>query len=159
MAKNALYDKKIQSYSNLNAKTKMIFLQGASNVGKSTVLKRLIENFKKMGAVEKYASKKIADCTTTNDVIVVLQYKESIIGINTYGDYASIIEKGIKLLDTYHCDIIFGAMRTKGETVTYVDSLKKDNDICIIKKMATTYSKPLQRQIDDIQLQVLLNLV
>ncbi len=162
MAKNiqSLYGEKIKEYSNLNAQTKMVFLQGLSRTGKSTVLGNLITELKK--TCNQIIDEKIypKNGNQIDDIIIVLKCGDIKIGINTFGDYAGIIDKGMEIFNEKECDVIFGAMRTKGETVEYVELLKNiTNQVCIIKKMSTEYSLALQNKIDQEQLNILLTLI
>ncbi|KOQ98477.1 hypothetical protein ABW51_00870 [Haemophilus sp. C1] len=122
----------------------IIVLFGSSGRGKTTTLKKLIEELKTkseflfMGYVDEYNDSRV-------DVIALFKHQESdtIIGISTAGDIQSIIKKriGSILIEKYKCKIIFTASRTKGKTCYELDSLAEKHNYSLnwIEKLYRTY--------------------
>ncbi len=132
---------------------KYVYLKGKSNVGKTTVLENLINHFRQLGAktISSIYSKSGWERAT------VLELNGVVIGVNKEGDIPEHITIRNKWFDGYSCDIIFGAMRTKGTIINEINKLKTYNDVYVICKMSSE-EDCFRKVCDDAQLEVLLKI-
>lgn len=96
----------------------MYILQGRHNTGKTETLVDVIEILK-----NKYPEAKVNIIIDGKDKKVIFtNIKGLTVGIETQGDPNSRLDASLKDFIAMHCDIIFCACRTKGKTVTTVNS-------------------------------------
>ena len=101
----------------------MVFvLKGRSNVGKSTVIKKVYELLirKYKGSTEEYLD-------SGADIKVVLTINKTKVGIESQGDVGEILDKSLKLFLKERCKIVICATRTRGQTVNTIENLKTNN--------------------------------
>lgn len=101
----------------------MVFvLKGRSNVGKSTVIKKVYELLirKYKGSTEEYLD-------SGADIRVVLTINKTKVGIESQGDIGERLDKSLELFLKVRCKIIICATRTRGQTVNAVENLKTRN--------------------------------
>ena len=101
----------------------IIRLRGAGGSGKTTTLKLLIAELKKLGATEKMKHAN-SDNRQTKDCIAILEYNGKTIGIVTAGDTIASLNYGYDEIFKHlqmECDIYVFACRTKGETNNWFD--------------------------------------
>ncbi len=132
---------------------KYVFLKGKANVGKTTALQLLIAYFRKRNANTEEA---IVD-KEGYEYAVVLSYQGIKIGINTQGDIEEHITARHKWFTQNDCDICFGAMRTKGDTLNAVEKLKKENEVYVLHKLAIEANR-FEKLTNDAQVQVMLEI-
>jgi len=92
-------------------------LKGRHNSGKTTTLK-LLETM----LVSKYLLTTQVYRTGTGDITVVMNINGQRVGIASGGDSEAIVLTNLKTLISYKCDIIFCATRSRGKTVSAVNS-------------------------------------
>ena len=108
---------------------KIICFKGKGNSGKSTVIKKIINEFFK---IKIYPDKK--------DYRLILEYNGLRIGICSPGDVKEDLEKCIRKLIKEGCDIIICACHTRGKTLDYINSLVKNPEFIECKRT------PIHRQ-------------
>ena len=103
----------------------MIILQGVSNAGKTTTLRKLAKLL-----IEKYRSFELIEGTLEEyDFIIKIEANNKIIGIVSMGDNSDLINKLKFIHDKCGTiDLFYGASRTKGETVRIINNLAKDKN-------------------------------
>ncbi len=132
---------------------KYIYLKGKSNVGKTTVLENLINHFRQHGA------KTIASIYSKSgwERATILEFNGIVIGINKEGDTPDHITIRNKWFDDFSCDIVFGAMRTKGIIIDEINKLKSYNDVYVIYKLSSE-EECFRNICDKVQLEILLEM-
>jgi hypothetical protein len=97
-------------------------LKGRSNVGKSTVIRKVYELLirKYKGSTEEYLD-------SGSDIRVVLTINKIKVGIESQGDIGEILDKSLELFLKVRCKIIICATRTRGQTVNTIENLKTSN--------------------------------
>ena len=110
-------------------KKEVIGLWGKGNVGKSQTIKKAYEILKSRHktATEEYLIDGV-------DVRVVLTINGLKIGIESQGDPSSRLEKSLLLFMKVKCTVIVCATRTRGQTVSAVESLQPDYDVIWINQ-------------------------
>jgi len=103
----------------------MIILQGVSNAGKTTTLRKLAKLL-----IEEYPNYEIIEGTVEEyDFIIKIEANNKIIGIVSMGDDSGLINKLKLIYDKCGTiDLFYGASRTKGETVRIINNLAKDKN-------------------------------
>ncbi len=89
-------------------------LYGAPDSGKTSVLNSLINKL-----TAEHCSYDLLESIGESDRVAIFDVKGRKIGICTQGDYVTQVESNLNKLEG-HCDIIFCATRTKGETCEHV---------------------------------------
>ena len=89
---------------------KLICFKGKCKAGKSTVIKRILNEFFNI---------KILPLDKT-DFSLIFKYKNLKIGMCSYGDIKLALEKYLKPLKDEECDIIICACHGRGETITFI---------------------------------------
>ena len=133
----------------------IIVLQGSSNIGKSSTIRKFAQIVLNNNTFFSHISKcKIINSLNNFDNVNTKETygfiddikTEKRIGFFSYGDPGTEIQKNIEcLLNDFYCDIVVCACRTKGETVKQIKSLKNVNIL-----WTTTYNYTLNEQ--DIQM-------
>jgi hypothetical protein len=110
-------------------KKAVIGLRGKGNVGKSQTIKKAYKILKSRHktATEEY----LIDGA---DVRVVLTIKGVKIGIESQGDPGSRLEESLLLFVNVKCTVIICATRTRGQTVSAVESLQPDYKVIWIEQ-------------------------
>ena len=93
-----------------------VALYAASNRGKTTTLKMLIENMKAAGA------RVIDDKPVwegSSDVLFCCKYKGKTVGIATGGDVSDLIERAFEFFNKYNCDIVFCPTRSRSDSSSW----------------------------------------
>ncbi len=120
---------------------KIITLQGNERSGKATVLKDLIEDLQRNGTLLSHGMcgtdvqrKRVGDAPLSAQlhsqyhIWAIFGYGGKKVCITTQGDYKSHIE-GVFLLDEVQaCDIFICAIRSKGDTVEYAQTMANGDD-------------------------------
>ena len=109
-------------------KKTIVALYGSSGRGKSTALKKFINQLKKnknfdfIKLDDDYSNEK-------HDIVAIFDCNGIKIWISTAGDIKEIIKKRVEkcLIKKHDCKIIFTASRTKGETVSTLEEISKEN--------------------------------
>jgi len=124
------------------AKHKMIILQNKSNSGKTSTLRELANILISKGG----KSVLIEGDLIHGDFIIKVSYNNQEIIIISMGDIGEELKKKYnQVWDNYtKIDIIFGACRTKGETVSVVKEQAKDKFFNII--WTATYKNKSDQQ-------------
>ncbi|EGR0791347.1 MULTISPECIES: hypothetical protein [Vibrio] len=104
-------------------------LKGRHNSGKTTTL-RLLETT----LLTKYPLNSTVFRTGVVDITVVMDINGQRIGIACGGDSETIVLKNLKTLTSYNCDIIFCATRSRGKTVTAVNSYSATHTVHFERK-------------------------
>ena len=99
----------------------ILALQGRSNTGKSTTLRKLGDRLEL-----KYEVEPIEESSTEIKKIYTVFYKgkEYKVGIWSIGDTKKELKDGLKLLEDNKCHIAIVACRTRGETVKLIEGSK-----------------------------------
>ena len=118
----------------------ILALQGKSGKGKTTTLNLLIEKLKENDAETKFCKE-----IPYKDKCVILDYKEKKVGITTRGDAKYCLEDDFNLLGD-DCDIYVCAVRTKGETVEFVEEKSKGDTLVFFGKATYDVSKSSELQ-------------
>ena len=116
-------------------------LQEKSNKGKTKTLILLIEELNKKGVNKEFCQK-----TGPEDYCAKFNYRGKKIGITTHGDDRSVLENDFNLLGN-DCDIYVCAVRTKGETVEFVEEKSKGDTLVFFGK--ATYAVPKSSELQD----------
>lgn len=140
----------------------LITLSGATSVGKTSTLNKLVEAVKdKYNVIDvDYSSEK------TKDKIVLLKNigeKHITIGINTAGDNEECAKKSLELIEK--CDIVVCAtkasIRTEGGSISIIQDYYKKHisDICLIPlfKLLQQGGENEYDKNDDLMVKILLN--
>lgn len=93
-----------------------VALYAAGCRGKTTTLKLLIEELKTAGA--KVLEQKPV-CEGSQDVLFSCKYKGKTIGVATGGDITDLIEHAFVFFDTYNCDIVVCATRSRSDSYSW----------------------------------------
>lgn len=109
-------------------------LQGKANKGKTRTLIFLIKEL-----CNKQINKLFCQKTGPEDYCAKFKHKGKKIGITTHGDDRSVLENDFNLLGD-DCDIYVCAVRTKGETVEFVEEKSKGDTLVFFGK--ATYDVP-----------------
>jgi len=119
----------------------MIILQGVSNAGKTTTLRKLAKLL-----IEKYPNFELIEGTLEEyDFIIKIEANNKIIGIISMGDNSDLINKLKLIYDKYGIiDLFYGASRTKGETVKIINNLAKEKNANTI--WTSTYKNKQQAE-------------
>ena len=104
----------------------IIGVWGTANKGKSTTIRTLGRNLKNNGAqtendVEKY-----------NEYQAVFDYRGIKVGLQTYGDVASLVEEGLEELELKGSDIIVIATKSYGRTVDHLGEFAGIHDYRVL---------------------------
>lgn len=146
---------------------KIIALYGSGKKGKTSTLKKLIEEMRKDSSFSEEEEK--AEQYLNDDERIICTYKNKKIAITTGGDTEDIIKENLAFFEEHECDILVTATRTKGKTVDYIEDYENKNNIKIIWKWkfigtnSTTYGlskckeKVLFDTINNVQAEDLLN--
>ena len=94
-------------------KKTIIGLWGTANVGKTMTLGALGKKLLEAGA------------TTNNNIDfkeyrAIIQYKGKVIGLQTYGDHASVVEEGLEYFNKHQCEMIIMAAKSYGATTDLI---------------------------------------
>ena len=92
---------------------KIICFKGKANTGKSTIIKRILNEFFKITLIPK----------DKKDFSLCFLYEGKKVGICSYGDSKRDMKKWLKPLKNEKCEIIICASHTRGETIEFVESL------------------------------------
>lgn len=98
----------------------LIALKGTANVGKSMTLSKLGRKIRAAGGL-------------TNEEIdrreywAIFDYKNSLIGIQTYGDHVNDVSAGIKGFLQRQCDVIISASKIRGATINHLSQIAITN--------------------------------
>jgi len=107
----------------------IIILQGVSNAGKTTTLRKLAKLLTK-----KYPNYNLIEGSLEEyDFIIKIKADNKIIGIVSMGDNVSL-KNNLKLIydECNNIDLFYGASRTKGETVKIQKNKAKEKNANII---------------------------
>jgi len=105
-------------------------LQGRGECGKSFTINEL---FRILDA--KYPNCVIKDYFPKEyDIKIEMKINNILIGIESKGDPDSRLEESLNDFEKHKCDIIFCAARTRGMTVDWINSHKKNYHINFIKQ-------------------------
>ncbi|WP_421751085.1 hypothetical protein [Croceimicrobium sp.] len=88
----------------------IIALWGTANVGKSMTLARLGRQLQRSGAITQADVKR-------EEYRAIFNYQSHIIGLQTYGDFVHVVDKGLNEFLKENCDIIVIASKSYGATV------------------------------------------
>lgn len=95
---------------------------GASERGKTQTLSKLIDKFESDKSYSIPFELKVSELSSS-DEIAIFEKSGIKIGISTEGDYQEIVDKTVRKLINYGCDLIVTATRTKGETTNLINQL------------------------------------
>lgn len=95
---------------------KIVILSGKRNCGKTTTIKLIYKLLLKKHP----NAKKVLEKTYGDDVLIVLNINEKIIGISSQGDHKKYVEKHLKTLMDENCSLILTATRTREGTIEAV---------------------------------------
>lgn len=132
----------------------MIILQGVSNAGKTTTLRKLAKLLTKQ-----YPNFKLIEGTLEEyDFVIKIEANNKVIGIVSMGDNSDLINKLKLIYDKCDdIDLLYGASRTKGETVKIINNLAKEKNANII--WTSTYrNKQNSEELNSIKAEELYNL-
>ena len=115
-----------------------VALYAAANRGKTTTLKLLIEELKNAGA-KVLEQKPVWEGSP--DVLFSCKYRGKTIGVATGGDLADLIERAFEFFDTYNCDIIVCATRSRSDSYSWRSFSEKTGSrhirvVCVRKREA-----------------------
>ena len=120
---------------------KFIVLIGKDNTGKTTALKKVIDNLIAKGAriVNYPAFNKFGSYVSStsqlpvpqqNEITILLNYEEKLIGITTYGDTKYVLDTKIDLFISVGCThIICGSHPVSSSVHTYLESTARKNNV------------------------------
>ena len=120
---------------------KFIILVGKDNSGKTTALKKVIDNLIAKGAkiVNNPAFNKFGSYVNStsqlpvpqqNEITILLKYEEKLIGITTYGDTKYVLDTKIDLFISVGCTHIICGSHPVGSSVhTYLESTARKNNV------------------------------
>jgi len=110
-------------------------LKGKGNSGKSETIKFVYSEL-----IQKYPSATIQQLSTgTQDIKAILSnIKGHTIGIESQGDPSSRLQQSLQDFAKANCTIIFCATRTRGMTVTWVNSMAGQYSIHFIPQTYVT---------------------
>ncbi len=91
---------------------KVICFKGNGNTGKSTIIKKILNEFFNISLIPK----------DKKDFSLYFSYSNKKIGICSYGDNKKAMERWLKPLKENNCDIIICASRTKGEGIRFIEN-------------------------------------
>lgn len=111
----------------------LIALSGAENTGKTSTLLSLIEKLE-----EKFGIQPTTLLIQGKDKVVIFQFNNFFIGINTGGDDAKGIKSALNLM-IEKCDVMITAARTKGQTIDAVYEFGKRCQIVKLNKLSVSY--------------------
>ena len=127
---------------------KIFALQGVSNCGKTSTLNSLNYKFQKKYGQQPTFSQTYKKPTNKgiSDICVIYNITDGngntlIIGIASQGDELEKLKKGLKLLVSENCDIIFCACRTKGKTIDYIHELSKEKNYVYYELNTTLFDE------------------
>lgn len=134
---------------------KFIVLVGKDNTGKTTALKKVIDNLIVKGAkiVNNPAFNKFGSYVSStsqlpvpqqNEITILLKYEEKLIGITTYGDTKYVLDTKIDLFIRVDCTHIICGSHPVGSSVhTYLESTARKNNVKLteITKIGCTGDK------------------
>ncbi|MCD9525544.1 ATP-binding protein [Photobacterium carnosum] len=104
-------------------------LYGSSNTGKTTSLRLLAKKLEQITIPS-------ITIPSEDDFAVTFILKNKKIGIITGGDDRGAIESGLtQINNNRHCDIIFCASRTKGQTTDFLNKTFKNEELRWITNM------------------------
>jgi hypothetical protein len=133
----------------------IIILQGVSNAGKTTTLRKLAQLL-----TSKYPNFDIIEGTLEEyDFIIKIEANNKIIGIVSMGDNVDLTNK-LKLIydKCNNIDLLYGASRTKGETVKIQKNKAKEKNANII--WTSTYNnKQNSEELNNIKAEELYKLI
>ena len=124
-----------------DAYMKFIVLVGKDNTGKTTTLKKVIDELIAKGAkiVNDPAFNKFGSCVTSasqlpvsaqNEITILLEYKNKRIGITTYGDTEDVLNTKIDLFIRVGCTHIICGSHPDGSNVyTYLENTARKNNV------------------------------
>lgn len=118
---------------------KFIVLVGKDDTGKTTTLKSVIDELIAKGAkiVNNQFLRKFGSYVSSasqlpvpkqNEITILLEYEEKLIGITTYGDTKSVLENKIQVFENIKCDCIIFGSHTGGSSYEYLVSLADKYD-------------------------------
>ena len=113
-----------------------VALYAAGNRGKTTTLKILIENLKENGA-KVLEEKPVWEGSP--DLLFSCKYKGKTVGVATGGDIQVLVEKAFAFFDTYNCDIVFCATRSRSDSYSWQSFSEKTSSrhirvLCVRKR-------------------------
>jgi ABC-type Na+ transport system ATPase subunit NatA len=132
----------------------MIILQGVSNAGKTTTLRKLAKLLTKQ-----YGKFELIEGTLEEyDFVIKIEANNKVIGIVSMGDNSDLINKLKLIYDKCDdIDLLYGASRTKGETVKIINDISKEKNADII--WTSTYrNKQNREELNSIKAEELYNL-
>ena len=132
----------------------MIILQGISDSGKTTTLRKLAKLL-----TEQYSVFELIEGTLEKyDFVIKIEANNKVIGIVSMGDNSDLTNKLKLIYDKCDdIDLLYGASRTKGETVKIINDLTKEKSANII--WTSTYkNKQNSEELNSIKAEELYNL-
>jgi hypothetical protein len=99
-------------------KKTIIAIFGASNQGKSSSIKEIVNRFNII-----FPTAIIDYKITGTDILVIIRIGKVKIGVESHGDPGSRLESSLQLFVKEKCDIIVCATRTRGATVELVNNM------------------------------------
>ncbi len=130
----------------------ILALQGRGKTGKTTTIRLLRNKLIRRGFVSIYPLFR-----NTNDFVDILQRGRVKVGVTTQGDLYRIIKTNLNILESYDCDVMICACRTKGRTINAVTEYKKYERTIIPKLTGNTLR--LRRRCNNIDAKYLLESV
>lgn len=120
---------------------KFIVLIGKDNTGKTTALKKVIDKLIAKGAkiVSNPALNKFGSYVSStsqlagsiqSEITILLEYKNELVGITTYGDTKDVLDTKIDLFVSVGCTHIICGSHPVGSSVhTYLESTARKNNV------------------------------